>query len=136
MNEAGDSINNYTIDTLYNGIFTFRNLPVGTYKLSFRAENHIPVDTTIVVTAATESAMKVLMFNPDLPLYKEIPPDYPSPVQDAGVIPMNSYNFALLKEANPDWLNGASIRKVVFKNEKLYVLTEEPKIHIVNAANF
>ncbi len=136
MNEAGDSLNNYVIDTLYNGIYAFHDLSPGKYKLRFTAKDHQAKDTVVNVTAATETAMKIMLFNPDLPLYKEIPPDYPNPVQDAGVIPMNSYDFELIKEANPDWLNGAEIRKVVFKNEKIYVLTEEPKIHIVNASTF
>ena len=136
MNEAGDSIDNYSVDSLYNGVYTFRDIAPGNYKLRFTADDHNPMDTMVTVTAANETAMKVLLFNPDNPLYKEIKPDYPEPVQEAGVIPLNHYNFQRVTEANPDWLNGAGIRKVTYGSEKLYILTEEPKIHVVNATTF
>lgn len=136
MNEAGDSLNSYTVDTLYNGIYAFHDLAPGTYKLRYTAASHQTKDTTVTVTAATETAMKILLFNPDLPLYKEIPPDYPNPVQDSGVIPMSNYNFAQTGESDLSWLNGAAVRKTIFRNDKLYVLTEEPKIHVVNANTF
>lgn len=136
MNAAGDSLNNYTVDTLYNGIYAFHDLAPGTYKLRFTAANHQPIDTTVTVTAAKETAMKVLMYNPDLPLYKEIKPDYPDPVQDAGVIPISNYKFEQTGTSDLSWLNGADVRKTVFRDDKLYVLTEEPKIHVVNANTF
>ncbi|VBB47094.1 conserved exported hypothetical protein [uncultured Paludibacter sp.] len=142
MNAVGDSINNYTVDTLYNGIFTFRNLAPGTYKLRITAKDHTTKDTTIVVSAGTISYMKVMMRNPNLPIYHIIPPDYPNPVQDAGALPMNHYDFQNIKQENPDWVSPTtSIRKVLFKNEKLYILSEDtttniPKIDIVNASTF
>lgn len=142
MNAAGDSINNYVCDTLYNGIFAFKNLNPGTYKLRITAKDHTKRDTTVVVTAGTISYMKVMMKNPNLEIYHIIPPDYPNPTQDAGVLPMNQYNFQNLKQETPDWITSStSIRKVLFKNEKLYVLSEDtiskvPKIDIVNASTF
>ena len=136
MNAAGDSLDSYTVDTLYNGIYAFHNLTPGTYKLRFSAAEHQTKDTTVTVTTATETSMRMLLYNPNLPIYKEIPPDYPTPAQEGGVIPMSHYNFEKIKEANPTWLNGADIRKAIYKDEKLYVLTEEPKIHIVNATTF
>ena len=139
MTENGDSINGYTTDTLYNGIFVFKDLAPGNYKLRITAQDHNVKDTTISVLAATISYMKVMMYNPNLPVYKEIPPDYPNPVQDPGVIPMSNYNFQKTNQSNPDWLSPTtSIRKVLYRNEKLYVLSEDtvartPKISIVNA---
>ncbi|MFV0390740.1 MAG: N-acetylmuramoyl-L-alanine amidase, partial [Paludibacteraceae bacterium] len=67
MNAAGDSLDSYTVDTLYNGIYAFHNLTPGTYKLRFTAADHDAVDSTVTVTVATETAIKVLMYNPNLP---------------------------------------------------------------------
>ena len=136
MNAAGDSLSSYTIDGNYNGIYAFHNLAQGTYKLRFTAASHVTKDTTVTVTAANITYAKVMMYNPNLPLYKIVPPDYPDPVQPAGVIPMNQYNFQTLTQTNPDWLNGISVKKVLYRNEKLYVLTTEPKILIVSATTF
>lgn len=142
MNAKGDSINNYKVDSLYNGIFAFYNLEPGTYKLRITAKNHNKIDTTLTVTAGAISYMKAMMLNPSLPIYNIIPPDYPNPAQDAGALPLEKYNFQSIKQANPDWITPTtSIRKVLFKNEKLYVLSEDtltntPKINIFNASTF
>ena len=136
MNAAGDSLNSYTVDGNYNGVYAFFNLAPATYKLRFTAASHQTKDTTITVTAANTSYAKMMMYNPDLPLYKIVPPDYPEPVQAPGIIPMNTYNFQLSTQTNPDWLNGATVKKILYRNEKLYLLTTEPKILIVNAATF
>ncbi|HNX88937.1 MAG TPA: T9SS type A sorting domain-containing protein [Paludibacteraceae bacterium] len=136
MNAAGDSLNSYTVDNNYNGVYAFFNLTPGTYKLRFSAFSHQIKDTTVTVTAANTTYARMMMYNPNLPLYKIVPPDYPNPVQAAGTIPMNHYSFQSLTQTNPDWLNGATVKKVLFRNEKLYVLTTEPKILIVSASTF
>lgn len=142
MNSLGDSIGNYVADTLYNGIFSFQNLTPGRYKLKISAKNHETIDTAITVAAGSISYLKALMLNPNLPIYKEIPPDYPQAEQDAGMLPMNHYSFDSVKQSNLGWLSpGNTIRKVVYKNEKLYVLSEDttnntPKIDIINAVSF
>ncbi|MGC3977245.1 MAG: N-acetylmuramoyl-L-alanine amidase [Paludibacteraceae bacterium] len=142
MTSTGDSINNYNVDTLYNGIFTFTNLTPGTYKLRITAKDHTTKDTTVVVAAGAISYMKVMMRNPNLPIYNIVPADYPNPTQDAGALPLEHYNFQSIKQANPDWVTPTtSLRKVLFKNEKLYVLSEDtitnvPKVSIINASTF
>ena len=136
MNAAGDSLNSYTVDNNYNGVYAFFNLTPGTYKLRFTASSHQTKDTTVTVTAANTTYARMMMYNPDLPLYKIVPPDYPEPVQAPGIIPMNQYSFQKLTQTNPDWLNGASVKKILYRNEKLYVLTSEPKILIVSASTF
>jgi len=136
MNAAGDSLNSYTVDNNYNGVYAFFNLTPGTYKLRFSAASHQTKDTTVTVTAANTTYAQMMMYNPNLPLYKIVPPDYPNPVQAAGNIPMNHYSFQPLTQTNPDWLNGASVKKILYRNEKLYILTTEPKILIVNAITF
>jgi len=134
MNATGDSLNMCQVDTLYNGIFAFYNLVPGTYKLHIDAKDHTSKDTTVSVTAATTTYARMMMVNPNVVIPKDTTPDYPVPAQEAGVLPLPHYNFGVTEAALPDWLNPNQIQKVLYRNEKLYVLTVEPKILIINAS--
>ncbi len=136
MDAQGAQLNEYTVDDFYNGVFVFYDLAPGSYQLRYEAANHTTKDTTVTVSATTTTFANKLLKNPDLPIYSIVPPDYPDPVQEGGVLPMNNYNFTEISRSNPTWLNGADIRKVVHKDDKFYVLTEESKIHIVNALTY
>jgi len=133
MSNAGDSINNYQVDSMYNGIFAFYNLNPGTYKLRITAKDHTTKDTTVTVTAATTTYAKMMLVNSNIVIPKDTTPDYPVPAQEAGVVALNEYNFNSATPVTPDWLNTTQIKKAVYRNEKLYILTAEPKILIVNA---
>jgi len=133
MNVAGDSLNGYQIDTLYNGIFAFHNIAPGNYKLRFEAKDHTVKDTTVTVTAAATTYAKMLLVNPSIVVAKDTTPDYPNPVQEAGVVAMNEYKFGTSTPVVPEWLNQSQIKKAVYRNEKLYVLTNEPKIMVIDA---
>lgn len=134
MNAAGDSLGMCQVDTLYNGIFAFYDLTPGTYKLHIEAKDHSPIDTTVSVTAATTTYAKMMLVNPNLVIDKDTTPNYPDPVQEAGAIALKHYNFETTTPVVPEWLNPNQIKKVLYRNEKLYVLTTEPKILVINAA--
>ncbi len=133
MNAAGDSINSYKVDTLYNGVFAFHDLQPGTYKMRFEAVNHEAKDTTVTVTSATTTYAKMWLVNPTLPVEEIIYHDYPAPTQEAGMVPMNHYDFKVEEPVHAEWQNAGNIRKVLHKNNKLYVLTKDPKILVVDA---
>lgn len=133
MNAAGDSLNFYQVDSLYNGVFAFHNLTPGTYKLRISAADHTTKDTTVNVVAATTTYAKMLLTNPNIVVAKDTTPDFPHPIQELGVVPLNNYKFNTATPIVPDWLNPNLIKKVLYRNEKLYVLTNEPKIIIANA---
>jgi hypothetical protein len=133
MNAAGDSLDMYQVDAFYNGIFAFHNLTPGTYKLRISAADHTAKDTTLTVTAATTTYAKMMLVNPSIVVAKDTTPDYPEPVQEGGVVALNEYKFSTSTAVVPDWLNPNQIKKVLYRNEKLYVLTNEPKIIIANA---
>ncbi|OPZ01900.1 MAG: N-acetylmuramoyl-L-alanine amidase [Bacteroidetes bacterium ADurb.BinA395] len=133
MNQNGDSLNVYYVDTLYNGIFAFYNLAPGTYKLHLEAKDYQPKDTTVTVTAASTTYAKMFLPNLNVVIPKDTTPDYPDPIQEAGVLPMKHYNFGDQEVVVPEWLNQQPIKKVLYRDEKLYVLTTEPKITIYNA---
>lgn len=136
MNTAGDSLDFYRVDTLYNGIFAFHNLNPGTYKLRLTAKDHTTKDTTVTVAPAVTTYAKMYLVNENIIVPKDTTPDYPEPVQEAGIAPLKNYRFTETSTAIPDWLSEAQIRKAIFRNDKLYVLTETPKIIIANATTF
>jgi N-acetylmuramoyl-L-alanine amidase len=133
MNAVGDSLNVYNVDTLYNGLFMFYNLAPGNYKLHFDAKDHTSRDTTVSVIAANTTYAKMFLVNPNIVVTKDTTPNYPDPVQEAGVVALKHYNFGTSTPSIPDWLNPNQIRKIVYRNEKLYILTTEPKILVINA---
>lgn len=133
MNQQGDSLDVYYVDSLYNGIFAFYDLAPATYKLRIQATDYETKDTTITVTPATTTYAKMFLPNVNVVVPKDTTPDYPDPVQEAGVLPMKHYNFGDEEVVVPEWLNQQPIKKVLYRDEKLYVLTTEPKITIYNA---
>ncbi len=133
MNAAGDSLTQCQIDTLYNGIFAFYNLTPGNYKLHIVAKDHTTKDTTVAVLAATTTYAKMMLVNPNIVVAKDTTPNYTEPVQEAGAVALKHYNFGTATPIVPEWLNPNQIRKMVYRNEKLYILTTEPKIIIANA---
>ena len=62
-NEAGDSINSYTVDNNYNGIFVFYNLTPGNYQLEARAANHVSQTVDIAVAPAVTTNQKIFLQN-------------------------------------------------------------------------
>ncbi len=135
MNAAGDSLTQYLVDTLYNGIFSFRDLVPGSYRLRITHKDHTAKDTTLTVTAATTTYAKMMLVNPNIVIPKDTTPDYPNPAQEAGIAALPYYKFGTATPATPDWLNKNQIKKVLYRNEKYYVLTKDPKILVVNATN-
>ncbi len=135
-NAAGDLLSTYKVDKFYNGIFVFYDLEPGTYTLEYSAPDHTSTTASVVVKAKETVYANQLLVNPNLEIPKETPPDYPNPEQEAGVLPLNQYTFGAGAVQTPEWLNTAQIRKVLYRNDKYYVLTEEPKILIVKAADY
>lgn len=133
MNATGDSINSYEVDTLYNGIFAFYNLTPGTYKLRISKSELTTIDTTVIVMPAVTTYAKMLLANPNIVIPKDTTPNYPDPKQEAGAVALKHYRFGLATSSVPEWLNGSQIRKVLYNNEKMYILTEEPKLIVANA---
>lgn len=133
MNAAGDSLDTYKVDSLYNGVFAFHNLAPGTYKLRYKATDFSSYDTTITVTAAATTFANVKLVDPNYVEVKDDSPDFPDPLQDAGTAALNNYEFGAATVQTPDWLTNTNIKRVLYRNDKYYVLTRDPKILIVNA---
>ncbi|MDR2358972.1 MAG: N-acetylmuramoyl-L-alanine amidase, partial [Prevotellaceae bacterium] len=130
-------LSEYTTDTWYNGIFAFYDLAPGSYKVTVTpaGSDYDPKTVDVTVEAGKPAYAKVFVKNKNLSDDGTAYVDYPDPVQDAGITAVGQYDFEeTLGNHNPDWLQGATIKRVLYRKEKLYVLTTEPKILVVDAA--
>ncbi|MDR3134122.1 MAG: N-acetylmuramoyl-L-alanine amidase [Prevotellaceae bacterium] len=137
LKDAGGTVlNTYTTDNWYNGIFAFYDLTPGSYQLTVQpaGSSYDPKTVDVTVEAGKPAYAKVFVKNKDLSADGTAYVDYPDPVQDPGITAVSQYDFEeALAAANPDWLQGTTIKRALFRNEKLYVLTTEPKILVVDA---
>ncbi|NLI71889.1 MAG: T9SS type A sorting domain-containing protein [Bacteroidales bacterium] len=120
----------YTTDDWYNGIFAFYDLEPGNYKVSIEKENYKSKVVDATVEAGKIAGLKVQLKNIRLDL-----PDYPEPEQEQGMAALDSYEFEPVGTTlQPDWMKGAVIQRAIKRDNKIYVLTESPKLFIVNAS--
>ncbi|MDR2065761.1 MAG: Ig-like domain-containing protein [Prevotellaceae bacterium] len=135
---GNNELQSYITDTLYNGIFAFYNLTPGNYKLKFEAADYI-TDTVIDITVESGKIAyaKVQLYNTNVPVPRDYVPDYPDPIQPAGVVALDNYEFTQVNNQYPEWLTDATnIKRAIYRNDKIYVLTTEPKIYVYNATNY
>jgi hypothetical protein len=126
-------LGSYTTDDWYNGVFAFYDLAPGNYKVSVSAAAHEPKTVDVTVTAGQTAYAKVQLLNPTYEFDQNLDPDYPEQGLDA--VTLAHYDFVQQgATATFDALNSLSIKRVLFRNNKFYVLTTEPKILIYDAA--
>ncbi len=130
LNADGSQVlKSYTTDNWYNGIFAFYDLNPGNYKLSFSLTNYESKTVDVTVTASEVVYTKTFLKNINI-----IVPDYPIPEQGDGATALSHYDFVPTGNIkNPTWLSESSIRRILQRDGKLYVLTTDPKILVVNA---
>ena len=129
LNADGSQVlQTYITDNWYNGIYAFYDLKPGNYKLSFSLENYESKTVDVTVTASEITYSKAFLKNINI-----IVPDYPAPEQGDGATALSQYDFITDGNIeNPAWLNSSSIRRILQRNGKLYVLTTDPKIIVIN----
>ncbi|MDR1984145.1 MAG: Ig-like domain-containing protein [Prevotellaceae bacterium] len=130
-------LQSYTTDSLYNGIFAFYNLTPGNYKLKFVAADY---NTDTVVDVAVQAGQiayaKVQLYNNNIPVSHDHVDDYPEPAQ-SGAVALGNYKFTEISNAQPAWLtDGTTIKRAIHRNDKIYVLTTEPKIYVIDALTY
>ena len=130
LNADGSQVlQTYITDNWYNGIYAFYDLKPGNYKLSFSLEDYESKTVDVTVTASEITYSKAFLKNINI-----IVPDYPAPEQGDGATALSQYDFITDGNIeNPAWLNSSSIRRILQRNGKLYVLTTDPKIIVINA---
>ncbi|MDR3219399.1 MAG: T9SS type A sorting domain-containing protein [Dysgonamonadaceae bacterium] len=136
LDESGqNTLQTYTTDGWYNGIYAFYNLAAGNYKVRVEATGYESKTVDVTAIASEIAYAKVKLFNPDYALNSNLEPDYPQPNQDAGAVALDHYNFLQQGETTAfDALNSAAVKRMLFRNNKIYVLTTEPKILVYDAA--
>jgi N-acetylmuramoyl-L-alanine amidase len=134
LDEGGQTLQTYTTDDWYNGVFVFYNLTAGKYKVRVEATGYESKTVDVTATSSDIAYAKVKLFNPDYAINSDLEPDYPQPDQDAGAVVLDHYDFVQQgATATFDALNSASIRRILFRNNKFYVLTTDPAIRVYNA---
>lgn len=126
-------VNTYTTDNYYNGVFVFYNLAPGTYKVKIAAEDYENGEVSeLVVEAGKTTSFVTQIENKTAAANQPIPQNYKDPEQELGVIAMPHYKTTEVSATLEPWYNKLNIRRAVQHKDKLYVLTTDPRILVVN----
>ena len=135
-----ETIATYTTDNQFNGVFVFKNVAPGEYKLHFEAEGYkTPKDVDVTVAAAEVSYAKGFMESESY-----VPPtvtyvDYPDPFEGTMFGARDEYNFEQ-KVADKEIaeLAGYTVQRVICHDGKLFILgldaENAAKIVVLDAA--
>ena len=137
LNAAGTAVlDTYTTDDWYNGVFAFYDVDPGNYKLAFACPDHLSDTADIVVTGGQIAYSKMQLFNLNVPVDNSGTEDYPNLGNNASVA-MDNYTFYEINQAQPSWLTDATtIKRAIHRNDKIYVLTTEPKVYVIDASTY
>ena len=137
LNAAGNTVlQTYTTDDWYNGIFVFYNIAPGNYKVAFEKTDYISDTATVTVAAGKIVYPKMQLFNTNIPVPHDVAPDYPE-LGNPGAVALDNYNFYEINKAQPSWLSDATtIKRAIHRNDKIYVLTTEPKVYVIDALTY
>lgn len=142
-NENGQTLATYKTDKEYNGLYIFNDLEPGTYTLEYDIAGYWKETEEIEVVANETSFINKLLTDlekedPNIDKEEEIAEvwDYPHPQQDGDVAGASSYSFAKTHENDIDALAGLTVRRVLMRDSKYYVLAidanKDPKLLIIN----
>ena len=133
------TIDTYTVDDEYNGIFVFYDLEPGNYKLEASFEGYVSQTVDVSVTAAKTSNQKIFLRDVNFVEPEPDPANYPDPKPDVIAEELDFGEFSqqgtILQEP---WLNANNIKRALYRNDKLYVLSNvetSPKISIYDATD-
>lgn len=135
LNAAGDTLQNYEVDNLYNGVFAFYNLTPGVYHLAASCPGYESLaDTTIakdVVVTANHTTYPFLFLRDTAwapaPVVYETYPD-----KSSGATGLDGqYNFGTAQTANfAEVVAGKKVRQVLVRDDaETYVLALDTVAH-------
>lgn len=125
--QNGAVVDTYITDNNYNGMFCFRDVKPGDYTVAIAAEQYIS-DTFDVKLVAGETFVQNTLLTDSLHVIP-LDPNFPAYAEEA-TLP-STILFNNIKLVNCSFLDGLHIRRLIFRNEKAYVLTEESEIYVV-----
>jgi hypothetical protein len=143
QDSLGNTITTYTTDKEHNGIYVFKELTSGKYKLVYDIAGYWKETAEIVVAANETSFINKLLTDLTLPdpniveeeTVEEVA-DFSHPVQDGDIAAANSYNYNKTSELNIDSLQNLTIRRAILRNGKYYILAVDsvktPKLLVIN----
>lgn len=121
--QNGNVIATYTCDNEWNGFYAFWDVAPGTYQVQCAAADHASVTNTVTVTAATITYNNV-----------QLGSGSGDGTEEETVTPLGVLYDTLMNQSAATWLNEKTIRRALVKDEKLYVLTNDSRVYVGNAA--
>lgn len=117
-NASDELVDTYTTDSNYNGVYVFWNVAPGNYKLRYTAANHQSLEQSVAVTAGRITTKEVFLAEGA----------DPEPLE-----PIGTLYHKVVSEKDCKWLNNRTIRRALASGDKLYVLTDDSRIVVVDA---
>lgn len=128
LNQSGDTLQNYTVDNNYNGVFVFYDLQPGTYHLAAECAGYEPLNAeqlaANVVVTANQTAHAMLYLR-DTAWQPEAVTMETYPDKSSGVMGLDgAYNFGAAQTTNfASVVAGKLVRQVLVRDDnETYVL--------------
>ena len=118
----GNVIATYICDNEYNGFYAFWDVSPGTYTVQCAAEGHASKSTSVTVTAANITYNNV-----------QLSSGSGDGMEDVVISPLGVLYDTVIDHSAATWLNDKTIRRAIVSENKLYVLTDDNTIHVVDA---
>lgn len=146
QSESGVELASYKTDKEYNGVYVFKKLSPGKYKLVYDIEGYWKEEQLIEVKANETSFINKLLTDKSKPepgteeqSLAEVD-YYTHPKQDGDIAGASSYNIvADGSVSNFPALNGLTVRRAILRFGKYYVLAvdndKKPKLLVLNPAD-
>lgn len=134
----GTNVATYQVDSLYNGLFVFKNVEPGDYTVEVEAEGYKPLTDEYkvpITVKANETSYATLLVESE----SYVPPvivyqNYPDPIQPAYLGVPNEFN---LRQESTEYAFEGTLKRAIVRGDSTVVLTEKegvPILYLVNTA--
>ena len=138
--KAGAKIDTYQVDTLYNGIFVFKNLEPGEYTLQLEKDGYKPLEgentKPLTVKANETSYVKLLAEATDYVAPAITYYNYPEPVQNTYVGAPST--LKMTESDTKDLAIAGTVKRMLTRGDSIVVLSDdagEPKLYLIDNKN-
>ena len=141
LDKNGKTVQEYTVDNNYNGVFVFEGVEPGTYTLSISADGYKAItddqNTPLVVTANTTTYATPLLESEDYVAPTVTYSNYPDPKQPSYLRLADEFNFTADQGVSYSGIEG-TVKRVLQRGDSAVVLTDNngtPGLYLINTAS-